>query len=56
VTTLRRLLSPADAFTWVGRVLGLVLLAFVTWVLWQLAPMLVGDAIDVVNGILRGGM
>lgn len=43
MTTLRRMFSPADPSTWLGRLLGLLLLCFFAWVLWQLAPMIVGD-------------
>lgn len=51
MTTFRRLVSPADAPTWVGRILGLFLLLVFGWMLWQLAPMIVGDLVECVPGV-----
>lgn len=46
MTTLRRLLAPADAATWFGRVFGLLIVAFFAWLAWQALPLLIGDLLS----------
>ena len=46
MTGLRSLLTPADAATWFGRALGLLMVLFFGWVTWQALPMLAGDLLS----------